>query len=239
MRAAASPFEPSAHLFYVETTIPAGITIDAYRRSRPQHRGPWHRLRHRPRSTDRSSSRPPPTKVLLVSGRPARRVRTPPCCGPPPHSPAMGSARRSTRVWDGYPISTPTTIPTAAPYPRPSPTYAVRSPRPTPCSSAPRNTPARCQGPSRTCSTGPSAEARHTASPSPGSISRPHPYAASRADQTLRTVLGYTGADIVETACLRIQVPRSSIGPDRLIADAAIRDQVATALKTLTDHAAS
>jgi chromate reductase len=69
--------------------------------------------------------------------------------------------------------------------------------------------------------------------------SRPHPYAASGAHQALRTVLGYTGADIVETACLRIQVPRSSIGPDGLVADAAIRDQVATALKALTDHAAS
>jgi NAD(P)H-dependent FMN reductase len=68
---------------------------------------------------------------------------------------------------------------------------------------------------------------------------RPHPYAASGAHQALRTVLGYTGADIVETACLRIQVAPIAIGPDRLIADAATRDQIATALKTLTDHAAS
>ena len=68
--------------------------------------------------------------------------------------------------------------------------------------------------------------------------SRPHPYAASGAHQALRTVLGYTGAHIVETACLRIPVPRSAIGPDRLITDAAIRDQIATALKTLADHAA-
>jgi NAD(P)H-dependent FMN reductase len=68
--------------------------------------------------------------------------------------------------------------------------------------------------------------------------SRPHPYAASGAHQALRTVLGYIGADIAETACLRIQVPRSSIGPDGLITDAAIRDQIATALSRLTDHAA-
>jgi hypothetical protein len=56
MRPTASPFEPSAHLFYVETTIPAGMTIDAYRRSRPQGRGPWHRLRRRTRPTGGSRS---------------------------------------------------------------------------------------------------------------------------------------------------------------------------------------
>jgi chromate reductase, NAD(P)H dehydrogenase (quinone) len=69
--------------------------------------------------------------------------------------------------------------------------------------------------------------------------SRPHPYAASGAHQTLRTVVGYTGAGIAEAACLRIEVPRSAIGPDGLVADAAIRDQVATALQALADHAAS
>lgn len=68
--------------------------------------------------------------------------------------------------------------------------------------------------------------------------SRPHPYAASGAHQALRTVLGYTGADIAEAACLRIQVPRTSLGPDRLISDVAIRAQIATALKTLTEFAA-
>jgi hypothetical protein len=50
MRPADSPFELGARLVYVETTIPCGMTIDEYRRSRPQRLGPWHRLRRRPRS---------------------------------------------------------------------------------------------------------------------------------------------------------------------------------------------
>jgi NAD(P)H-dependent FMN reductase len=68
--------------------------------------------------------------------------------------------------------------------------------------------------------------------------SRPHPYAAGGAHQALRTVLGYTGADIAEDACLRIQVPRSAIGPGRLVVDAPIRARIAVALDTLMDYAA-
>jgi hypothetical protein len=45
-----SPLEPGSRLVYVETTIPCGMTIDEYRRSRPQRLGLWRRLRRRPRS---------------------------------------------------------------------------------------------------------------------------------------------------------------------------------------------
>jgi hypothetical protein len=42
MRQTTSEFELSIPLAYIETTIPAGMTIADYRRSRPP-RGPWWR----------------------------------------------------------------------------------------------------------------------------------------------------------------------------------------------------
>jgi chromate reductase, NAD(P)H dehydrogenase (quinone) len=68
--------------------------------------------------------------------------------------------------------------------------------------------------------------------------SRPDPDAGSGAHDALRAVLGYTGADIAAAACRRIQVPRTALGADGVITDAAIRDEVATALRTLADYAA-
>ena len=48
-----SHFEPSIPLVYIETTIPSGLTIDDYRRSR-QHGGTRrHRLRIAPRTQRR------------------------------------------------------------------------------------------------------------------------------------------------------------------------------------------
>jgi hypothetical protein len=44
-----SPFELSVPLTYLETTIPSGMTIDEYRRSRPQRGSRWHWLRRRAR----------------------------------------------------------------------------------------------------------------------------------------------------------------------------------------------
>ncbi|MGW2522610.1 NADPH-dependent FMN reductase [Streptomyces sp. NPDC001617] len=54
------------------------------------------------------------------------------------------------------------------------------------------------------------------------------------AEATLRTVLGYTGADIVEPACVRIPVDRGrSVGPDGLIDDPEIRRQLGEVLALL------
>jgi NAD(P)H-dependent FMN reductase len=53
------------------------------------------------------------------------------------------------------------------------------------------------------------------------------------AADTLRSVLGYTGADIVERACLRIPVARGMIGADGLIADPAVRAQLSDVLGLL------
>ncbi|MEV6546387.1 NADPH-dependent FMN reductase [Streptomyces sp. NPDC051665] len=53
------------------------------------------------------------------------------------------------------------------------------------------------------------------------------------AEATLRLVLGYTGADIVESACVRIPVDRGMLGADGLIADAGARRQLGEALGLL------
>jgi chromate reductase len=65
--------------------------------------------------------------------------------------------------------------------------------------------------------------------------SSPNPDAGSGAHDALRTVLDYTGADIADAACRRIQLPRTALRADGVITDAAIRDEVATALRTLAD----
>jgi len=53
---------------------------------------------------------------------------------------------------------------------------------------------------------------------------------------TLRTVLGYVAADIVEDACVRAHVARDAVGTDGLVTDAGVRDAVTTALAALAAH---
>jgi NAD(P)H-dependent FMN reductase len=53
------------------------------------------------------------------------------------------------------------------------------------------------------------------------------------AEATLRTVLGYTGAAIVEPACVRIPVDRGTVGPDGIITDPEVRRQLAELLGVL------
>jgi NAD(P)H-dependent FMN reductase len=65
------------------------------------------------------------------------------------------------------------------------------------------------------------------------------PSGAADAHDSLRKVLGYAGADIVEDACARIPVERSLVGSDGQVADAAVRDQIAAALARLAEHAAT
>lgn len=55
---------------------------------------------------------------------------------------------------------------------------------------------------------------------------------------TLRTVLGYVGAEIVEPACERITVLQSGIGPDGLVADTDARARLSAAARALAAHAA-
>lgn len=65
------------------------------------------------------------------------------------------------------------------------------------------------------------------------------PTGAAGAHASLRSVLTYTGTDIVEVACRHIPVPRSSIGPDGLVGDPAIREQVVDVLRALAEHVAA
>lgn len=59
------------------------------------------------------------------------------------------------------------------------------------------------------------------------------PSGGANAEASLQKVLGYTGSEIVEPACLRIPVERDAIGKDGLIASPAIREQLAGSLRTL------
>ncbi|HEY2715712.1 MAG TPA: NADPH-dependent FMN reductase [Solirubrobacterales bacterium] len=59
------------------------------------------------------------------------------------------------------------------------------------------------------------------------------PAGGANAEASLRKVLGYTGSEIVADACLRIPVGREAIGADGLLADPAIREPLAGALRTL------
>jgi chromate reductase, NAD(P)H dehydrogenase (quinone) len=65
------------------------------------------------------------------------------------------------------------------------------------------------------------------------------PTGGAGAHDSLRAVLGYTGAEIVEAACVRIPLSRAAIGSDGLIADPEIRGQLAGVLTALDEHAAA
>jgi chromate reductase, NAD(P)H dehydrogenase (quinone) len=65
------------------------------------------------------------------------------------------------------------------------------------------------------------------------------PTGAADAHESLRKVLGYAGADVVEDACARIPVERSVLGPDGQVTDDAVRDQIAAAVGRLAEHAAT
>ncbi|WP_405871373.1 MULTISPECIES: NADPH-dependent FMN reductase [unclassified Streptomyces] len=53
------------------------------------------------------------------------------------------------------------------------------------------------------------------------------------AEATLRTVLGYTGADVVEPACVRITVGREVIGADGVVTEPGARRQLGEVLRLL------
>ncbi|MFJ9074513.1 NADPH-dependent FMN reductase [Streptomyces sp. NPDC102278] len=60
------------------------------------------------------------------------------------------------------------------------------------------------------------------------------PTGAAGAHRALRTVLGYTGASVVEEACARVPVPRAVVdGGTGTITDPAVREAVAQAARRL------
>jgi chromate reductase len=62
------------------------------------------------------------------------------------------------------------------------------------------------------------------------------PTGGKDAHDSLRKVLGYTGAEIVEDACARVPIARKVVGEDGVIADAEIRAQLAGAIDALVAH---
>lgn len=64
------------------------------------------------------------------------------------------------------------------------------------------------------------------------------PTGAADAHDSLRRVLGYVGADIVESACVRIPVTRDAVGPDGTVIDLVIHGRIGEAVTTLVRHAA-
>ena len=62
------------------------------------------------------------------------------------------------------------------------------------------------------------------------------PTGGADAHDSLRKVLGYVHADIVEAACTRIPLTRSDVGPDGEITDPAARAKIAETLGALARH---
>lgn len=62
------------------------------------------------------------------------------------------------------------------------------------------------------------------------------PTGAADAHDSLRKVLGYVSADIVEAACVRVPVTRDIVGPAGTIVDTGARADIAAALVALVAH---
>lgn len=65
----------------------------------------------------------------------------------------------------------------------------------------------------------------------------PSPHGAANAIASLRTVLGYAHAKIIEVACVDIPITPTALGDDGLVAEIAIRDRLTTVLAALAAHA--
>jgi chromate reductase, NAD(P)H dehydrogenase (quinone) len=65
------------------------------------------------------------------------------------------------------------------------------------------------------------------------------PTGAAGAHASLRTVLGYVDADVVDAACAHIPVRHGVVGPDGTITEPAIRTQIATVVRALVGHIAA
>jgi chromate reductase, NAD(P)H dehydrogenase (quinone) len=65
------------------------------------------------------------------------------------------------------------------------------------------------------------------------------PTGAANAHASLAIVLGYIHVEVIEAACARVPVAREQVGADGLIADAAIRQQIASALSTIASALAN
>jgi chromate reductase, NAD(P)H dehydrogenase (quinone) len=62
------------------------------------------------------------------------------------------------------------------------------------------------------------------------------PGRGSGADATLRTVLGYVDADIIEAACVRVTVAREEVGPSGTVTDPVLRSRLASVVSSIVSH---
>jgi chromate reductase, NAD(P)H dehydrogenase (quinone) len=62
------------------------------------------------------------------------------------------------------------------------------------------------------------------------------PSAAADAHDSLRKVLGYAGAEIVDAACARVPVTREMVAPDGLVRDAAASESILSAVLRLAEY---
>ena len=62
------------------------------------------------------------------------------------------------------------------------------------------------------------------------------PTGAADAHDSLRKILGYVHADVVEEACARIPVTRDAVGPDGTVIDPELRVRIAETLAALVRH---
>ncbi len=62
------------------------------------------------------------------------------------------------------------------------------------------------------------------------------PTGGAGAHDSLRSVLGYVNADIIEAACLRLPLARQDVGDDGLVTDTHLREALVSAARTLASH---
>jgi NAD(P)H-dependent FMN reductase len=65
------------------------------------------------------------------------------------------------------------------------------------------------------------------------------PTGGADAHDSLRKVLGYVHADVVEAACARVPLTRDAVGADGTIVDPEARERIAETLATLARHVAN
>lgn len=64
-------------------------------------------------------------------------------------------------------------------------------------------------------------------------VSTAAPGRGQGAEATLRTVLGYTGAVVVDAACARVEVDRRAVGADGVLTETGARERIARVLAVL------
>jgi len=65
------------------------------------------------------------------------------------------------------------------------------------------------------------------------------PTGGAGAHDSLGTVLGYVGADVVHSACRRLPLTRDAIGANGLVTDPDAKDLISRVVQTLVDHVAA